>query len=174
MIGTRPTRAALSAYRARCLCLSELEREHGGVDDLVGVDAGRVVEIGSRLPDWPNSSTPSGTTGTPQTEPRKASECDAPSWIVTIGARRSLDRDQRFEMTEIERRARPAPAACAGRCARSSKSRFGAGHIDHVRRDAFLVQPLRGLDRLRHHDPADGDLDHVAWTGDPARQICGR
>src|SRR5262249_20206299 len=40
-------------------------------------------------PDWPNASTPSGTTGCPNAEPRNASVCDEPSSTVTIGACRS-------------------------------------------------------------------------------------
>src|SRR5919202_752039 len=43
----------------------------------------------ARLPDWPNWSTPSATRGAPKAPPRKARACEAASWIVTIGARRS-------------------------------------------------------------------------------------
>ena len=41
------------------------------------------------MPDWPKVSTPSGTTGAPNTPPMNDSACDAPSTTVTIGARRS-------------------------------------------------------------------------------------
>ena len=41
------------------------------------------------LPDWPNSSTPTGTTGAPKTPPSQARWWLAASWTVTIGSDRS-------------------------------------------------------------------------------------
>ena len=45
-------------------------------------------------PDCPNASTPTGTTGAPNTEPTQAKAWLAASWTVTIGAPRSASRDQ--------------------------------------------------------------------------------
>ena len=124
-------------------------------------------------PDWPNSSTPSGTTRAPKALPRKLSACEAPSWTVTIGARRSSGR------ISSPRWPASAPVGALAQVAppgfgQAVVEQAGAGDVDDVRGDALLVEQPGGLDRLRDHRAGRDDLDGVALVAGRGRRGGGR
>ena len=86
------------------------------------------------LPDWPNSSTPTGTTGARRQQPSQA-RVVAASCTVTIGSRRSAGSRRR----QVERAAPAAPGRARSGDA-ATRGTAGRGWSGPRRRDALGVE----------------------------------
>ena len=121
------------------------------------------------MPDWPNVSTPSGTTGAPNTPPRKLRACEAPSGTVTIGAWRSPSRDERRRGGR-RRSGRPWRMRVEPAAMLPVGQALGRRHDDEVGGDLLAVeQPGPRLDGLGHDRAGGHDLDRRGCRAAAAR-----
>ena len=72
-----------------------------------------------------------------------------------------VDRDQRFHVSKFKGSLAFFSSARRER-AQGVEEQVAAGDDDHVGRDAFRMKLAGGFKRLRHHDPADENLDGIA------------